>query len=206
MSKHPPDRPDEPLDDGATTQPPYRRRRRYGRLSIDRIRPNPHQPRKQRDEAGLLQLAADIARHGLLQPILVGPAGPDGVHVIAAGERRWLACREAGFETIDVIIDEGLSDPDRLLELALSESIQREELSRADVAAALQRIKRQRRLSDEQLAQGYGKTVEWVRQTLAFGSRVPEGEDRLTIRPVSRRPAHRTGGRHLGGGLSDGSR
>jgi ParB/RepB/Spo0J family partition protein len=126
--------------------------------------------------------------------------------VIAAGERRWLACREAGFETIDVIIDEGLSDPDRLLELALSESIQREELSRADVAAAFQKIKRQRRLSDEQLAQGYGKTVEWVRQTLAFGSRAPEGEDRLTIRPVSRRPAHRTGGRHLGGGLSDGSR
>lgn len=157
------------LDGPPVALVPTRQGRRPGRLALDRMRPNPEQPRQHFDAATVLQLAAEIAERGLMQPIIVGPPDDDGIHTIVAGERRWRACRKADREVADVIIDYDLVDPQDMLDAALAENIQREDLTRQDLAVALRKVKSRVALTDEQLAQRYKKSVEWVRQVLAFG-------------------------------------
>ena len=165
------------LDGPPLTLVAQRQGRRPGRLAIDRMRPNPDQPRRHLDQAAVLQLAADIAERGLLQPIVVGPPDDDGIHTIIAGERRWRACQKADKEVAEVVIDYDLADPQTMFDAALAENIQREDLTRPDLAAALTRVKRDHGLTDEQLAGRYNKSVEWVRQVLAFGDLDREAQD-----------------------------
>ena len=145
-----------------------RRGRRPGRLALDRMRPNPDQPRRYFEPTTVLQLAADIAERGLMQPILVGPPDDEGMHTIVAGERRWRACRKADREVADVVIDYDLADPQEMFDTALAENIQREDLTRQDLALALRKVKQGLAITDEQLAERYKKSIDWVRQVLAF--------------------------------------
>jgi ParB family transcriptional regulator, chromosome partitioning protein len=103
-------------------------------VPTDAIRPNPHQPRRTIDESALAVLADSIARHGLMQPIVVRRTEA-GDHEIIAGERRWRAAVRAGLEAVPVVVRE--ADDRERLELALVENLVREDLSPMEVARAV---------------------------------------------------------------------
>ncbi|MCU0483109.1 MAG: ParB/RepB/Spo0J family partition protein, partial [Chloroflexi bacterium] len=112
-------------DEGAKTQG-------IRNVPIDRIEPNPENPRLSFEEGALEELAASIKEHGVLQPILVRPLGPN-LYQLVAGERRWRAARQAGMETIPALIEE--LDDDAALEIAIVENLQREDLSPLEEAS-----------------------------------------------------------------------
>src|SRR5687767_7028498 len=93
-------------------------------LPIDRIHPNPRQPRTQFDQAALAELAASIQAHGIIQPLIV-TQNPDqfGTYYLVAGERRWRAALLAGLTTVPAIVREASSS--QLIEWALIENVQR---------------------------------------------------------------------------------
>ncbi|MHB1837341.1 MAG: ParB N-terminal domain-containing protein [Solirubrobacteraceae bacterium] len=96
-------------------------------IPLDRIRPNPKQPRRHFDEEPLVALADSIRERGVLQPVIVRPLEPKGYELIA-GERRWRASRMAGLSTIPALVDDAADDIVSL-ELALIENIARAELT-----------------------------------------------------------------------------
>jgi len=117
------------------------------------IDPNPDQPRTRFDDAAIQELAQSIRADGVIQPILVRPSGAR--YLIVAGERRWRAAQVAGLDRIPAIIRE--IDDDKILEIALIENIQREDLNPIEVAQALLRLGQELELSHEELAQRTGK-------------------------------------------------
>jgi ParB family transcriptional regulator, chromosome partitioning protein len=122
-------------------------------LDIDLIRPNPEQPRTRFTEAALEELAQSIATNGVVQPIVVRPK--DGKYEIVAGERRWRAAQRAGLRKIPVAVKE-VSD-DKLLELALIENIQRQELNPIEEAAAFRKLIDNMGFTQEALSASVGK-------------------------------------------------
>ena len=129
-------------------------------VDVDLIVPNPHQPRVSVDDEELQSLAASIREHGVIQPLLVSTGERDDVYQLIAGERRLRAARLAGLKRVPVVVKEAASR--ELLELALVENLQREDLS------ALEEAQAYRRLSDE-----FGMTQE------AIGARV--GRSRAAV-------------------------
>src|SRR5262245_21409087 len=118
-------------------------------VPVDRLEANPFQPRLSMDKEALQALAASIRESGIVQPILVRPF--EGRYQIIAGERRWRAALELGLPTVPVTIR---SVPDeRMLELALVENIQRQELTPLEEAQAYVRLQEELRLTQEQVAQ-----------------------------------------------------
>jgi len=117
------------------------------------IRPNPFQPREIVDEEALRELAASIQEHGVLQAPVVR-AVEDGYELVA-GERRWRACRLLGLETMPVSIRK--IDDDRMLEIALVENIQREDLNAIEKARAYRRYLDELELTHEDAARRLGK-------------------------------------------------
>ena len=107
------------------------------KLKIMDIEPNRHQPRKIFDEDALAELADSIAKHGVIQPLLVRPM-PDGSYQLVAGERRWRASRMAGLTEVPVVIKE-LSD-DEAMALALIENLQREDLNAIEEAQGIKAL------------------------------------------------------------------
>lgn len=103
-------------------------------LNLNDIEPNRDQPRKDFDETALSELADSIAQHGLIQPIVVKP-NLDGRYSIIAGERRWRASRMAGLTEVPVVIKE--ADEQTLMEIALIENLQREDLNAVEEGARL---------------------------------------------------------------------
>ena len=109
------------------------------RVAVDRIHPNPRQPRMEFDEAALQELAASIRTQGIIQPLLVRPSPVgDGDYELVAGERRLRAAGLAGVREVPIVV-RTLSDRESL-ELALVENIQRDDLSPLEEAAAYQRL------------------------------------------------------------------
>jgi ParB family chromosome partitioning protein len=133
-----------------------------GEVAIESLDPNPFQPRTHMDPAGLAQLAASIRESGLVQPILVRAVGDR--YQIIAGERRWRAARQAGLGSVPVAVRD--VPDDRLLELALVENIQRQELTALEEAQAFQRLQDELELSQEDLARKVGKDRSTVTNTL----------------------------------------
>ena len=117
-------------------------------ININDIEPNRDQPRKDFDETALAELADSISQHGLIQPIVVKPT-IDGTYSIIAGERRWRACRMAGITEVPVIIK--VADEQSLMEMALIENLQREDLNAVEEA-----------LGYRSLIDGYGLTQDEV--------------------------------------------
>ncbi len=125
-------------------------------VDIDLLAPNEQQPRIQMDDAKLGELAESIRTNGIIQPIVVRRVG-DRYRIIA-GERRWRAAQRAGLLKVPVVVrdvDEGASN--KLLELALVENIQRENLNPVDEALAYQRLSEDHGLTQEQIAAAVGK-------------------------------------------------
>ena len=131
---------------------------RSGVLEIDvqRIERNPDQPRTALDESQLGELAASIAVHGILQPIVVR-ATADGSYQLIAGERRLRAAKLAGLATVPAVVRAG-DDGETLLELALIENIQREDLNPMETATAYRELIERFGLTHEAVARQVGKS------------------------------------------------
>ena len=131
-------------------------------LKINDISPNNGQPRKNFNDDSLNELAASIEENGVIQPILVQRKGEG--YMIIAGERRWRAARIAGLSVIPAIVRE-LSDRE-VMEQALIENIQREDLNPIEEASAMQNLLKNHKLTQEQLAKKLGKPRATIANTL----------------------------------------
>lgn len=136
----------------------------------DEIRPNPHQPRSPIDEASLVELAASIREHGILQPLVVKREA-DGTYTLIAGERRWRAARLAGLERVPVLIKDVA--PQQMLELALVENIQRADLNPLEEALAYKQLIEEFGLSQGEVARRVGKSRVAVTNTLRLLQAAP---------------------------------
>lgn len=132
-------------------------------LPLSRIEPRQDQPRDQFDEDRLQDLAASIARHGLIQPVIVRHL-PNGDYQIIAGERRWRAARIAGLSEIPVRVLE--ADDRSVAELALVENLQREDLNPMEEARGYQKLISDYSLTQEEAAAGVGKSRSAVTNAL----------------------------------------
>ena len=124
-------------------------------IALERIARNPHQPRNRFDEAETAELAASIALHGVLQPIVVRVAA-DGGYELIAGERRLRAARIAGLTHIPAVVRE--SAEGEQLELALVENLQRQDLNAIEEAGAYRELIDRFALSHEEVARKVGKS------------------------------------------------
>ncbi len=148
-------------------------------LPVNRITPNPNQPRMVFDETSLEELAASIREHGVLQPILVRPLGNNEFQLIA-GERRWRASTLAGQTTIPALVEE--IDDDTALEIAIIENLQREDLSPLDEASMYDRMVRDHGYSIRKLAQKLGKDKGYLENRLRLADAPPEIRDLVSVR------------------------
>ncbi len=139
-------------------------------LPITRVEPRHDQPREYFDEAGLSELAASIAEHGVLQPLTVRRVGRDGYQIIA-GERRWRAARIAGLSEVPARIIE--ADDRKATELALVENLQREGLNPVEEAAGYRTLMTEYGLTQEEVSDTVGKSRSLVANTLRL-LRLPE--------------------------------
>lgn len=141
-------------------------------IDVERIVPNPYQPRKEFSELGLKSLAESIRQYGVLQPLVVSRADvekPDGglesVYELVAGERRLRASKLAGLKQVPVVIRQGDTNLTKL-ELAIIENLQREDLNAIDRAKALQKLIDEFGISHSETAAKIGKSREYVSNSL----------------------------------------
>ena len=146
-------------------------------VKLDELRSNPYQPRKVFDEEALNELASSIKEHGVFQPIIVKRSirGYD----IIAGERRVKASRIAGKETIPAIIRD--FDDSEMMEIALLENLQREDLNAIEEAMAYVKIMEAKNLTHESLAKVLGKSQSYVTNTIGL-LRLPDEIKDLLIK------------------------
>ncbi len=151
-------------------------------VAIERIHPNPDQPRRSFDDSALSELAESIREKGVIQPLIVRPL-PDrqGEYQIVAGERRWRAAQRARLHQLPVLVRE-FSDIE-VLEIAIIENIQRADLNAIDEAAGYQQLMDRFGHTQEQMAQALGKSRSHIANLLrlmnlpqAVQTMVAEGE------------------------------
>lgn len=139
---------------GSAPPPPREREQaRPVELDLDLLTPNPRQPRTHLDEARLDELARSIRANGVIQPIVVRKTG-EGYEIVA-GERRWRAAQRAGLLKVPVAIRD--VPDDKLLEVALVENIQRDDLNPIEEAQAYRRMADELQMSQEAIAAAVGK-------------------------------------------------
>lgn len=126
------------------------------------IQPNPYQPRRFFSEESLAELAFSIKEHGVIQPVIV--IQRDGQYFLVAGERRWRAAQKLELKTIPAIV-KSFSDKE-LMEIALIENLQREDLNPLDTALAYRRLLEEFALTQEELGERVGKSRVAVTNTL----------------------------------------
>jgi ParB family chromosome partitioning protein len=131
-------------------------------IPLAAIEPNPHQPRLQIRDQDVVELAASIEAHGVIQPLIV--IREDEGYTLVAGERRWRAARLAGLDTVPVIVKDVV--PQEMLELALVENVQREDLNPLEEAVAYQQLVEEFGLTHEDVARRVGKSRAAVSNTL----------------------------------------
>ena len=132
-------------------------------VKLNEIEPNRDQPRKDFDEKALSELADSIAEQGLIQPIVVKPTS-NGRYSIIAGERRWRACRMAGLSEVPVIIKD--ADAQSLMEIALVENLQREDLNPVEEAMGYRALIDRFGLTQEEVAKKMGRSRSAVTNAL----------------------------------------
>ena len=132
-------------------------------VAIDLIQRNPRQPREKFDIEELENLAASIREHGVIQPLIVSP-GKGATFTLVAGERRLQASRKAGLKTVPVVIRH--TTDQQLLELALIENVQREDLNAIEEAEAYQNLAKEFKMSHEKIASRVGKSRVAITNTM----------------------------------------
>lgn len=147
-------------------------------IPVTRILPNPAQPRLSYEEDSLTELADSIREHGVLQPILVRPAGSK--FELIAGERRWRASQMAGREGIPAIVVE--FDEQTALEVSIIENLQREDVSPLEEATMFRRMTETFGYSVRQLAQKVGKDKGYVENRLRLSDAPADVRELLSLR------------------------
>ncbi len=142
-------------------------------IEIEKIKPNPYQPRHEFDEAKLKDLSESIRMYGILQPLVVTrketPKEDGGIAVeyeLISGERRLRASKLANLQQVPVLIRGGQEDSRVKLELAIIENLQREDLNPVDRARSFERLSKEFGLKHQQIAEKVGKSREYVSNTL----------------------------------------
>lgn len=140
-------------------------------IEVSKIKPNPQQPRRDFNEESIKELAASIRQFGIIQPLVVTkiekeiPTGTEVEYQIIAGERRWLAAKYLGLETVPAIVKVVDVERERL-ELAVIENIQRENLNPIETARAFARLQDEFNLTQREIAARLGKSREAVANAL----------------------------------------
>lgn len=147
-------------------------------LSIDKIRPNPNNPRRSYDENALAELAASIATHGLIQPIRVR-AAEQGGYIIVCGERRYRAVQLLGQTEIEAIVDAAPADERAIFDLALSENIQREEMPSLDEAEAYKAAMQTLGGDAAAVAARFGKSEQYIYYRMKLNELIPDAKKLL---------------------------
>lgn len=149
-------------------------------IPLDRITPNPDQPRMNFDEDALAELAASVTEHGVLQPILVRPTGELQQYQVVAGERRWRAARAAGLREIPALIEQ--LDDETALEIGIIENLQREDLSPLEEAMIYDRMTQEHGYSVRRLAQKLGKDKGYIENRLRLAGAPTEIKQLVSLR------------------------
>ncbi|UKK51764.1 ParB/RepB/Spo0J family partition protein [Prevotella sp. E13-17] len=124
-------------------------------IPIEQIEPNPDQPRREFDETAMQELASSIATMGIIAPITLRQVAPDRYQIIA-GERRWRASQQAGLTTIPAYIR--TANDESVMELALVENIQREDLNAIEIALAYEHLAETSGMTQERISERVGKS------------------------------------------------
>ncbi len=150
-------------------------------IEIDKVDPNPYQPRREFDEARLKDLAESIRQYGVLQPLVVTrkevvkeDGGLQSRYELIAGERRLRASKLAGLKEVPAVIRANADDARAKLELAIIENLQREDLNAVDRARAFERLVREFGFKATQIAQKINKSREYVSNSMRILSLPPE--------------------------------
>jgi len=151
-------------------------------LAVERLRPNPRQPRKSFKPESLEELAASIRAKGVLQPLIVRPAA-DGAYEIVAGERRWRAAQIAQVHELPVLVRD--LDDSEVMEVAIIENIQRSDLNSLEEAEGFRQLIERFGHTQEMIATALGKSRSHIANLLRLLSLPPDvqallREDRLT--------------------------
>jgi ParB family chromosome partitioning protein len=161
-------------------EPPAADRTGLVEIDVDRLAPSDYQPRTMMDPARLDELAASIRANGVIQPIVVRRTA-DGYRIIA-GERRWRAAQKAGLTRVPVVVKD-VTGPDaqgRLLQMALIENIQREDLNAIEEAKAYRRLADEFSLTQDAIAAAVGKDRATIANTLRLLKLPPELQNDLS--------------------------
>lgn len=150
------------------------------KVPLDRISPNPEQPRMTFDEDSLNELAASIREHGVLQPILVRPTEEAHHYQLVAGERRWRAAQKADLREIPALIEQ--IDDDTALEIAIIENLQREDFSPLEEAMMYERMTSEHGYSVRRLAQKIGKDKGYIENRLRLAGAPTEIRQLVSLR------------------------
>jgi len=150
---------------------------------VERISPNPRQPRERFEAQALMELAASIRQHGVLQPLIVTYDEPSGEYTLVAGERRLLAARQAGLQTVPVIVRQA-SEQQRL-EMALIENVQRTDLNPLEAAEAYRQLNEEFGLPHEEIATQVGKSRASITNTLRLLKITPAARQALIDNQIS---------------------
>lgn len=150
-------------------------------IPIPAIQANPFQPRKRFSETELSDLASSIREHGVLQPIVVRRSG-DGYQIVA-GERRFRACESLGLATVPAVVREATDS--EMLELALTENIQRENLNAIELAQAYQAYIDRFDLTQEEAAERLGKSRSSIANTIRLLDLPPDVQEMVSVGGLS---------------------
>ncbi|PRO64350.1 nucleoid occlusion protein [Alkalicoccus urumqiensis] len=154
-------------------------------IPVEKLSPNPFQPRTVFVEEKIEELAQTIHTHGMIQPIVAREK--DGGYEIIAGERRWRAAKSAGLETVPVVVNN--LDDTKTASVALIENLQREGLTSIEEAQAYARLLELHQLTQESLAQRLGKSQSTVANKLRLLQLPSKVKDALLKREISERHA-----------------
>lgn len=151
-------------------------------LPIEHLTPNPDQPRRDFDPVALTELTRSIERDGIIQPIIVRKAAANTYQIIA-GERRWRAAKAAGLREVPVIVR--TADDQQVLELALVENIQREDLNPIELAIAFHRMASELGMSHDQIGNKTGKERTTITNAVRLLQLPQEIQDMIASRRLS---------------------
>ena len=148
----------------------------FAEVPLEQISPNPYQPRRTFNDAGIEELSRSVREHGIIQPLVVTKLG-DNKYRLIAGERRFRAAQKAGLATVPVVIKETMADTD-ILQVALIENIQREDLNPIEEAYAYHQLHEEFGLTQEEISKRVGKERSTVANFLRL-LRLPDPVKKL---------------------------
>lgn len=152
-------------------------------VHVDKLEPNPYQPRESLSDEALEELTLSIEAHGVVQPVVVRRTEEPDVFQIIAGERRWRAAERAGLQTIPCIVHE--ADEEQMLELALVENLQRADLGPIETAKALRHLMQEFGLTQDQVAEQLGRSRSAIANTLRLLELPQDVKQALAERRIS---------------------